>query len=115
MCTANFCCVEDKVPTIRDINRYVTRKHAADWKNIGIELGLSLSTLDIIERDHPLKSEDSFMAMIDRWIQLTVNDATWKALEVALTNINRQKLDLDPVDDVYGMIKVNNKLCQLAL
>ena len=108
--------VENKVPKMRDINRYITRKHAADWKDIGIELDLSLSTLNIIEKDHPLKSEDSFIDMIDRWIQLTGNDATWKALEVALTNVNRQKLDLDPVDDVYGMIKVNNKLlCQLAL
>ena len=104
-----LCYVEDKVPTMRDINRYVKRKHAADWKDIGIELGLSLSTLNIIERDHPLKSEDSFIAMIDKWTQLTGDDATWKALEVALTNVNRQKLDLDPVDDVYG------KLCQFAL
>ena len=101
-------CVEDRVPTIRDINRYVTRKHAADWKDIGIELGLHLATLNIIEKDHPLKSEDSFIAMIDKWIQLTGDDATWKVLEVALTNVNRQKLDFDPVDDVYG------KLCSVA-
>ena len=96
-------CVENKVPTMRDINRYLTRKHAADWKDIGIELGLGLSKLKIIENDHPLRSEDSFIAMIDTWIQLAGSDATWKALEVALTNINRQKLDRDPVDDVYGM------------
>ena len=98
-------CVENKVPTMKDINRYVKRKHAADWKDIGIELDLSLSALDIIERDHPLRSEESFIAMINLWIQST-SDATWKALEVALTNINRQKLDLDPVDDVYGMTLV---------
>ena len=97
-----LCCVEDKVPTMRDINRYVTRKHAADWKDTGIELGLSVATLDIIEKDHPLKSEDSFITMVDKWIQRAGNDATWKGLEVALTNVNRQKLDLDPVDDVYG-------------
>ena len=97
---------------MKDINRYVTRKHAADWKGIGIELGLSLGTLNIIEKDHPLKSEECFIAMVDGWIQRTGIDATWKALEVALTNVNRQKLDLDPVDDVHGMTKVNKNVCQ---
>ena len=109
---AVLCYVEDKIPTMKDINRYVTRKHAADWKDIGIELDLSLATLNIIEKDHPLKSEECFIAMIDEWIQLTGNDATWKALEIALTNVNRQKLDLDPVDDVHGMTKVNKNVCQ---
>ena len=86
---------------MKDINGYVTRKYAADWKEIGIELGLRLATLKIIESDHPLKSATCFQVMIDNWIQS--NKATWKALEVALTNVNRQKLDLDPVDDIYGM------------
>ena len=47
-----------------------------------------------------------FHNMISGWIEKksTLTDVTWKALEVALTNVNRQKLSLDPVDDVYGMI-----------
>ena len=88
---------------MKDINRYVTRKYAADWKEIGIELGLQLPTLKIIESDNPLKSEACFPVMIDKWIEKTAENATWKALEVTLTNVNRQKLDLDPVDDIYGM------------
>ena len=98
-----LCCAENVLPTMRDINRYVTSKHATDWKNVGIELGLELTILNTIEKDHPLQSEDCFQAMIDKWLRLTGDNATWKALEVALTNVNRQKLDLDPVDDVYGM------------
>ena len=101
------CCVENKVPTMKDINRYVTRKHAVDWKDIGIELDLKLSTLNIIENDHPLKSEACFQVMIEKWIESTTENATWKTIEVALTNVNRQKLDLDPVDDVYGMETIN--------
>ena len=100
-------CTEIKLPTMRDINRYVTRRHAVDWKNIDIELGLKLAALNIIENDHPLKSEACFQVMIDKWIEKIAENATWKALEVALTNVNRQKLDLDPVDDVYGMGNVN--------
>ena len=100
-------CVENKMPTMKEVNRYVTRKHAVDWKDIGIELDLKLSTLNIIENDHPLKSEACFQVMIDKWIESTTENATWKTLEVALTNVNRQKLDLDPVDDIYGMETIN--------
>ena len=94
---------------MRDINRY-TKKYAADWKDIGIELGLKLSTLNIIEKDHSSQSIACFQAMIDNWIEPTTEDVTWKTLEVALTNVNRQKLDLDPVDDIYGMAKFHGKL-----
>ena len=88
-----------------NIERYqrICRKHAVDWKNIGIELGLQLCILNIIEKNHPLNCEACFLAMIEKWKELTSENATWSALEVALTNVNRQKLDLDPVDDVYGM------------
>ena len=104
-----MCCVENKTPTMRDINRY-TKKYAADWKDIGIELGLKLSTLNIIEKDYPSQAITCFQSMIDNWIKSTTDNATWKALEIALTNVNRQKLDLDPVDDIYGMAKINSKL-----
>ena len=100
-----ICCAENKRPTMRDINRY-TKKYAADWKDIGIELGLELEDLAIIEKDHPSNCVSCFQSMIDKWLKLTVT-ATWKDLEVALTNVNRQKLDLDPVDDVYGMETIN--------
>ena len=37
------------------------------------------------------------------WFKLG-SDVTWKTLEAALTNVNRAKLGLDPVDDVYGKL-----------
>ena len=89
---------------MKDINRYVTSKYAANWKDIGLELGLECSRLELIEKDHPLQCEESFKAMIDSWQQLLGNKATWKALEGALTNVNRSKLGNDPVVDVYVMI-----------
>ena len=100
LCTLHH--TESVVPTMKDINRYVTREHAADWKEIGIELGLKYATLTIIEKDNPLKCETCFQAMIDKWIKSSSENITWKVLEVALTNVNRQKLYLDSVDDVYG-------------
>ena len=87
---------------MKDLNRYVTRKYAIDWHDIGIELGLERDELDIIENDHPLNSVTSFQKMLDSWLKLNSDDATWRTLEVALTNVNRVKLGLHPVDDVYG-------------
>ena len=99
------CCAENGRPTMKDINRY-TKKYAADWKDIGIELGLELSGLSIVKKNHPSDCVACFQEMIDIWLTSTVT-ATWKDVEVALTNVNRQKRDLDPVDDVYGMETIN--------
>ena len=96
---------ENEVPEMKDINRYVKIDHAACWRNIGTELGLSCGRLDIIEADEPNKCEVRFQNMIKLWIQLNGHNATWKVLEVALTNVNRQIMSLDHVDDVYGMTK----------
>ena len=87
---------------MKDLNRYVTRKYATDWYDIGIELGLELDVLDNIEKDHPLRGATCFQKTLDRWLKLNTDDATWRTLEVALTNVNRAKLGLNPVDDVYG-------------
>ena len=86
---------------MKDINRYVTNKYAFDWKKIGIELDLQPTTLNTIRGS----DEGCFQAMIEKWLCLTGDKATWKVLEVAITNVHRQKLSLDPVDDVYGMKK----------
>ena len=74
---------------MRDLNRYVTkRKYATDWKDIGIELGLDLDVLDIIEKDHHDRSVACYQKTLDKWLKLATNP-TWKILEVALTNVNK--------------------------
>jgi len=87
---------------MKDLNRYVTKKYANDWEDIGIELGLSIGMLKIIARNNPLQAVACLRETLDEWLNLNTDDATWKTLEVALTNVNRAKLGLDPVDDVYG-------------
>ena len=86
---------------MRDLNRYVTRRYASDWYDIGIELGLELDVLDVIEKDHPLSGVTCLQKTLDRWLKFNT-DATWRSLEVALTNVNRAKLGLDVIDDVHG-------------
>ena len=86
---------------MKNLNRYVTRKYAPDWYDIGIELGLELD-VNIIEKDNPQKSVICSQKTLDEWLKSTANNATWRTREVALTNVNRAKLGLDPIDDVYG-------------
>ena len=84
---------------MKELNRYVTRRYAPDWYDIGIELGLELD-VNITEKDNPQQSVTCFQKTLGKWLK--TDGATWKELELALTNVNRAKLGLDPVDDVYG-------------
>ena len=86
---------------MRDLNRYVIKKYADQWKDVGLELGLDLEVLKIIEKDHPHQSVTCLQEVLDKWLKLTTN-TTWKSLEVTLTNVIRVNLGLYPVDDIYG-------------
>jgi len=86
---------------MRDLNRYVTKKHATLWRDVGLELNLEPSVLNTAETNNPQDVVKCFEVVLDKWLNLTPN-ATWKELEVALTNANRMLLGLDPVDDLYG-------------
>ena len=101
--TTIICCVENDKPTFKYILIYVEPYYCDDWKDIGIELDLNSAMLKVIEDDHCNNRSASFHAMIKKWMLTNVN-VTWKTLEVALTNVNRQKLGLHPVEDVYGKI-----------
>ena len=97
--------IENVKPTMKDLNRYVIRKYASDWYDIGIELGLELDVLDVVKKDCPQESVTCFQKTLDKWLKLNTDNVTWKTLEVALTNVNRAKLGLNPVNDVYGKDK----------
>ena len=86
---------------MRDLNRYVVRKYSCDWCDVGLELGLELSALSTIERDNPHDNVICFQRTLDMWLKSN-DDATWKTLEIALTNVNRANLELLPVGDVYS-------------
>ena len=85
---------------MKDLNRYVTKRYAADWKDVGLELNLEHSVLKNIQKNNQ-EVEDRFGDVLDKWLKSNTK-ATWRVLEIALTNVNRQQLGLDPVEDVYG-------------
>ena len=93
---------------MKDLNRYITRKYASDWLDIGIELELDLDVLNIIESDNPQKCVACLRNTLDKWLKLNT-DATWKTLEIAITNVNRSKLEMNPVGDVYGKMCMHYK------
>ena len=92
---------ENGCPNMRDLNRYVTKRFARNWKDIGIELGIKAHILDNVEINHPLNCEDCFKDTLEKWLKSDTN-AMWRTLEVALTNVRRQELGLDPVKGVHG-------------
>ena len=63
---------------------------------------MDFDVLKTIARDNPLQSVACLRETLDKWLKLNTDDATWRTLEVALTNVNRTNLGLNPVDDVYG-------------
>ena len=91
---------EDTTPSERDLNRYVINKHSVDWREIGLELGLQGEQLNIIGIDFT-QCAKCLQKTLEAWLNIG-DGATWKALEVAVTNVNRAKNGLNPVDDVFG-------------
>ena len=85
---------------MKDLNRYVINKYADDWESIGMELDLECKTINIISRDHQHDNRTCFRSTLDKWL-ISNPRGTWRTLEVAITNANRLRLGLDPVDDIH--------------
>ena len=110
-----LCSIEEARPTIKDLNRYVVNNYATDWYDIGIELGLALNVLKTIGKDNLQQSADCLRGTLDKWLKINTDDITWKTLEIALTNVNRAKLGLNPVNAKLGLNDVYGKDVLLAV
>jgi len=86
---------------MRDLNRYVVHKNAVQWKETGVELGLKDCVLGNVAKDNSEQIVACFRDTLKKWLRSTPS-ASWRVLEVALTNVRRKALQLDPVDDLYG-------------
>ena len=92
---------ETKTPEMKDLHRYIIKTYAPDWKAIGLELNLKASALNIIEKDNPLNCTACFERTLESWLKSTPH-ATWRILEVAITNVQRARLGLKPLPDANG-------------
>ena len=87
-------CLDNQRPEPRNLNRFIT-DYCKQWRGIGLEFGLESSVLDQVETDYHTLSE-RFRVTIEKWLLLNVG-VTWDNLELAITNVNRMNLGLQPL------------------
>ena len=71
-------------------------KFCEHWRSVGLKLGLSYDLLKVIEKDWS-EHEDRFRVTLEKWLQQ--EKATWETLELAITNAQREKLSLEPLQE----------------
>ena len=88
--------VGDRRPEHKELAQFLV-EHSLKWKDIGLQLGLQQSLINLIEADHPLNKRECFRVALQRWLEQDVH-ATWSTLELAITNANRISLGCSPLD-----------------
>lgn len=76
--TPNVNFTVDTRPYVRDLYRYITPQYSKKWKEIGKQLGLPTSKLDIIEYDHN-KDIHCCNAMLGTWLSMDTT-SSWRKL-----------------------------------
>ena len=94
----SFDSVGNERPDPKDLQRYVINRYAEHWYSIGVELGIKTAAIE--KDEHECK--DRLRKILEMWLN-SIN-ASWKTLEVAITNVLRAQQCLDPVDDIYGIV-----------
>ena len=79
--------VGHECPTIKDLALYVVPLYAADWREIGLALGLSNALLRIIKADHPISVRDCCTAIFKEWLQRS-NDPSWEMVLNAINSLS---------------------------
>ena len=63
-------------PTLEELCRHITPEHAANWRKIGIELGVFYTDLNAIEQVYSGLHEICCNEMFEKWLQ-NQPQATW--------------------------------------
>ena len=64
--------------------RALIHKACPQWYDLGLELGVEETTLNIIKSDCDNKAETCFREMLSVWLKMTDPRPSWKALVAAL-------------------------------
>ena len=70
-------------PTLKELQRHITPQYAADWREIGVELGLTDAKLREIEANNPCDVKQCCNRMFSEWLRLDTN-ASWEELLAAI-------------------------------
>ena len=87
------CFTADKKPEMSELNKYLV-KYCGLWRAIGLKLGLDDDLLETIAREYNPKHQECFRVMLQKWLIQDVSP-TWNTLELAITNAQRDDLNLD--------------------
>ena len=66
-------------PLLKDLYQHITPQYAADWKVIGILLGLPSGELKAIEAGYPTNVKWCCNAMLEKWLEMDTT-ASWGKL-----------------------------------
>ena len=69
------------IPQLRDLHNLVTPDFAAQWRSIGIHLGLKVGLLDVIDHDHLHRAEDCCNAVWEQWLDMDSTTSWSKVIE----------------------------------
>ena len=70
-------------PTLRELQGHVTLQYAADWREIGVELGLTDAKLREIREDNPHSVKRCCNRMFSEWLRVDTT-ASWEKLFTAI-------------------------------
>ena len=71
--------IVNTTPLLKDLYQHITPQYAADWKVIGILLGLPSGILDTIENNYPTNVKWCCNKMLEVWLEKD-NTASWGKL-----------------------------------
>jgi len=71
------------IPTQRELQRHITPQYAADWREIGVELGVTDAKLRTIREDNPHSVKNCCNRMFSEWLRVDTS-ASWAKLLAAI-------------------------------
>ena len=72
-----------RVPKSKDLHQHVTPHYAADWIEIGTQLGLPIGELRAIEAGYPTNVKWCCNRMLEKWLEMDPI-ASWGKLFTAI-------------------------------
>ena len=75
-----------KLPQLKHLQEHITPHYAPEWKALGIQLGMPIGEIRIIEADNQGSVKNCCNEMLSKWIEIDC-DASWEKLLTALKSL----------------------------
>ena len=76
-------------PTMKDIENHVVTQCAPQWKELGKELNVDQSLINIIQHDHGNDCVECCSRTLEAWLEQNIHDTTtWETLIKAIDNLS---------------------------